>query len=120
MNPVKLVQMDQVQPRTPPGGGGAWRRLISPEETEKGMIFGYGVIQPGEGRGWHKHPPGEDETFFVIEGEALAEWEEGEKKHSQTIGPGTAFYTPGNLKNNITNIGQRPLKAVFAIVISKA
>ena len=120
MKAVKVIPLDQVQGKTPPGGGGIWRRLVSDEETEEGLIFGHGVIQPGDGRGWHKHPPGEDETFFVIEGEALAEWKEGGETHSQAIGSGTAFYTPGDLENNITNIGQYPLKAVFAIVKPKA
>ena len=116
MKPVKVIHMDEVAERTPPGGGGAWRRLISNEETETGMILGYGLIQPGDGRGWHKHPPGEDETFFVIEGEARVEWKEENKTHQKLIGAGSAFYTPGDMENNVTNVGNRPLKAIFGIV----
>jgi len=116
MKPVKLIHLDQVAERTPPGGGGAWRRLVSNEETETGLIFGYGVIQPGDGRGWHKHPPGEDETFFVVDGEALAEWKEGGKTQQKVIHAGSAFYTPGDMENNVTNVGTGPLKAIFAIV----
>ena len=120
MKPAKIAHIDEIQERTPPGGGGRWRRLVSDESTETGMIFGYGIMEPGDGRGWHKHPPGEDETFFVIEGEALAEWKEDGKSFSQVIKAGAAFYTPGDMDNNITNVGSTPLKAVFAIVKAKS
>jgi mannose-6-phosphate isomerase-like protein (cupin superfamily) len=116
MKPVKLIHLDEVAERVPPGGGGSWRRLVSDEDTETGLILGYGLIRPGEGRGWHKHPPGEDETFFVIEGEALVQWKEGGQTHQKIIGPGSAFYTPGDMDNNVTNAGKDLLKAVFAIV----
>jgi mannose-6-phosphate isomerase-like protein (cupin superfamily) len=116
VKPAKIVHVDDVQERTPPGGGGSWRRLVSDESTETGLIFGCGVIQPGDGRGWHKHPPGEDETFFVIEGEALVEWKVGEQAFSKMLKAGSAFYTPGDMENNVTNKGEKPLKAVFAIV----
>jgi len=120
MKEVKLVNVNDVQERTPPGGGGSWRRLVSDEATETGLIFGYGIIQPGDGRGWHKHPAGEDETFFVIEGEALLEWKEEGKVLSQVANKGCAFYTPGDMENNVTNVGVTPLKAVFAIVKAKS
>ena len=119
MKKVKLIDIQEVKERTPIGGGGKWRRLISDEETETGLIFGYGIIQPGDGRGWHKHPVGEDETFFVIEGKALVEWNEDGKVFSEIAEAGSAFYTPGNVENNVTNVGEKPLKAVFAIVKSK-
>lgn len=119
MKPVKAIHIDEVPEKTPPGGGGAWRRLVSDESTETGLIFGYGIIQPGDGRGWHKHPPGEDETFFVIEGEVLAEWKESGKTFSKKLKAGSAFYTPGDMDNNVTNVGTAPVKAVFAIVKAK-
>jgi len=120
MKPAKLIHIDEIQGKTPPGGGGAWRRLVSDEATETGLIFGYGIIQPGDGRGWHRHPAGEDETFFVIEGEALVEWKEDGKVQSQVAKAGSAFYTPGDMDNNVTNVGVKPLKAVFAIVKAKS
>ena len=120
MKPVKIAHINDVPEKTPPAGGGAWRRLVSDEATETGLIFGYGIIQPGDGRGWHKHPPGEDETFFVIEGEALVEWNEGGEKRGKVINAGSAFYTPGDMDNNVTNVGATPLKAVFAIVKAKS
>jgi len=120
MKPAKITHIDEVPERTPPGGGGIWRRLVSDDVTETGLIFGYGIIQPGDGRGWHRHPPGEDETFFVMEGEALAEWKEDGNVLSRVIKAGTAFYTPGDMDNNITNVGQTPMKAVFAIVKGKS
>ncbi|MFZ4439206.1 MAG: cupin domain-containing protein [Syntrophales bacterium] len=119
MKSVQTIHIDEVQERTPLGGGGAWRRLISDEGTETGLIFGFGIIQPGDSRGWHKHPPGEDETFFLIEGEAMAEWKEGDKMFRKVLIAGSAFYTPGDMDNNVTNVGVTPLKAVFAIVKAK-
>lgn len=119
MKPAKLIHLNQVPERTPPDGGGSWRRLVSNEDTETGLIFGYGLIRPGDGRGWHKHPPGEDETFFVIEGEALVQWRENGETRQKTIGAGSAFYTPGDMENNVVNAGTQPLRAVFAIVKPK-
>ncbi|MCK7504826.1 MAG: cupin domain-containing protein [Desulfobacterales bacterium] len=58
------------------------------------MLLGFGVIKPGEAEGWHIHPPGEDEIFFVMEGQALAEWIFEGTAYREEISAGTAFYTP--------------------------
>jgi hypothetical protein len=61
---------------------------------------------------------GEGETFFVTE-VALAKWKEGGKVFNRALKAGNAFYTPGDLGNNVTNAGVTPLKAVFAVVKAK-
>ncbi len=115
MKNAKIVNITQIDGKTPPNGGGFWRRLITSTDTEAGLIFGFGTIKPGEGRGWHIHPAGEDEVFFLIEGEGLAEWKYEGEVQQQKIASGTAFYTPGDMENNITNVGDSDLKCVFCI-----
>ncbi len=112
---AKIVTVEQVEGKTPPNGGGLWRRLITSADTEAGLLFGYGVIKPGDGRGWHIHPEGEDEVFFVIHGDGLAQWKSEGEIHEQRISSGTAFYTPGDMENNITNVGNSDLLCVFCI-----
>jgi mannose-6-phosphate isomerase-like protein (cupin superfamily) len=115
MRNAKIVHVEDIGERTPPGGGGKWRRLINAEDTEAGLIFGFGRIKPGDGRGWHSHPAGEDEVFYVIEGEGLAEWKYDGEVYQQKISSGTSFYTPGDMDNNITNVGDSDLLSVFCI-----
>jgi len=105
----------EVEGKTPPGGGGTWCRLIESADTEAGLIFGFGRIKPGDGRGWHSHPEGEDEIFYVIEGKGLAEWKFEGKSYKQEIPSGAAFYTPGIMENNITNVGDKDLSCVYCI-----
>jgi oxalate decarboxylase/phosphoglucose isomerase-like protein (cupin superfamily) len=112
---AKVSKLQQVPGRTPPDGGGTWHRLIDPADTEAGLIFGFGRMKPGEGRGWHIHPPGEDEIFYVIEGEGLAEWKEDGEVHREKLSAGTALYTPGNMENNVTNVGTKDLLSVYCI-----
>jgi mannose-6-phosphate isomerase-like protein (cupin superfamily) len=110
---VNFKDIEGNPPRT--GGGGIWRRLIGADKTESGLVLGYGVVKPGDGRGWHSHPPGEDEIFYVIEGEGMAEWKIDGKLYQKKISSGSAFYTPGNMENNISNIGETDLLGVYCI-----
>ena len=113
MKNAKIINVDQVEARTPAGGDGLWKRLIDANNTESGLVFGFGSIKPGESRGWHIHPAGEDEILFVIEGNGLAEWEHDGKRYQKEISSGTAFYTPGLMEHNITNIGEDELLNVY-------
>lgn len=115
MKNAKIMNFQQVESKTPPGGGGIWYRLIESADTEAGLIFGFGKIKPSDGRGWHTHPIGEDEIFYVIEGKGLVEWKYDGKLYKEEIATGTAFYTPGNMENNITNIGNEELLCVYCI-----
>jgi mannose-6-phosphate isomerase-like protein (cupin superfamily) len=115
MKDVRISRLENVEGKTPPGGGGTWQRLIESAETEAGLIFGFGRLKPGEGRGWHIHPAGEDEIFYVIEGEGLAHWRADGRVHQAPLSGGTAFYTPGALENNVTNTGERDLLSVYCI-----
>ena len=112
---AKIINLDQIEPRTPSGGGGLWQRLINVGDTEAGLVFGFGRIKPGDARGWHEHPAGEDSISYVVEGEGIAEWKHQGKRNQQKISAGTAFYTPGNMENNITNAGDDDLLIIFCI-----
>jgi mannose-6-phosphate isomerase-like protein (cupin superfamily) len=112
---AKIINIDQIEPRTPSGGGGLWQRLISVGDTESGLVFGYGRIKPGDARGWHAHPAGEDSISYVLEGEGIAEWKDQGKTNQRRITAGTAFYTPGNMQNNITNESENDLLIVFCL-----
>jgi mannose-6-phosphate isomerase-like protein (cupin superfamily) len=115
MKNAKIVAVEEIEGKTPTDGGGTWHRLIDASDTEAGLIFGFGRIRPGDGRGWHSHPAGEDEVFYVIEGEGLAEWKYEGKVHRKKIFSGTALYTPGDMANNITNVGGKDLLSIFCI-----
>ncbi len=115
MKNAKIMNFREVEGKTPAGGGGTWYRLIESADTEAGLIFGFGRIKPDDGRGWHSHPEGEDEIFYVIEGKGLGEWKFEGKSYKQEIPSGTAFYTPGIMENNITNVGDKDLLCVYCI-----
>ena len=82
---AKIINLDQIEPRTPSGGGGLWQRLINVGDTESGLVFGFGRIKPGDSRGWHEHPAGEDSISYVVEGDGLAEWKHQGKINQQKI-----------------------------------
>jgi mannose-6-phosphate isomerase-like protein (cupin superfamily) len=115
MKTVRISRLEDAVGKTPPGGGGRWHRLIESADTEAGLIFGFGRLRPGEGRGWHVHPAGEDEIFFVIEGEGLAQWKVDGRVQQAELPAGSAFYTPGDLENNVINMGTQDLLSVYCI-----
>jgi len=115
MKNAKITKLEEIEGKQPPDGGGTWYRLIESADTEAGLIFGFGRLKPGEGRGWHSHPQGEDEVFFVIEGEGLVEWKFNGKPYQKKISSGTAFYPPGDMENNVTNVGEGDLLSVYCI-----
>ena len=115
MKNAKISKVENVEGKRPPEGSGTWHRLIESADTEAGLIFGFGRLKPGEGRGWHSHPGGEDEIFYVIEGEGLAEWKHEGQTYRERVSSECAFYTPGAMENNITNVGDRDLLSVYCI-----
>jgi oxalate decarboxylase/phosphoglucose isomerase-like protein (cupin superfamily) len=115
MRNARIARVENVEGKGPPQGGGIWHRLIESADTDAGLIFGFGRLKPGEGRGWHTHPPGEDEIFYVIEGEGLAEWVHEGQTYRERVSSGCVFYTPGAMENNITNVGHTDLLSVYCI-----
>jgi len=72
---AKIINLDQIEPRTPSRGGGLGQGLINVGNTASGLVFGFGRIKPGDERGWHEHPAGEDSISYAVDGDGLAEWE---------------------------------------------
>jgi len=75
------------------------------KEFLDGRTIKMSVVRPHEAT----HPPhvhGEDEFFFVLEGEA--ELILGEER--VTVGPYTSFYCPPSVSHGIRNVGESELK----------
>ena len=105
---VKQISSKDLEARA--GLGGRWRRFISPDKANAGLIVAMGELQAGEEMGWHTHP--EPEAFFVIEGHGEAQWREGNEEHTAEMNAGTAFFKIGGIPHNMINRGSVPLRGL--------
>lgn len=64
-------------------------------------------IEPGGRLGWHTDAT--EETQYIIAGTGTLFVEGGE---SQTVGPGSVFVLPTNVKHDLANTGKETLRAV--------
>ncbi len=106
---VRAVSEGDLQPVA--GLQGLWKRYVSPEGANGGMIFGMGSLQPGEVAGWHEHP--ESEIFFVLSGQGEARWREDGQERRAELRPGVAFFKVGHIPHQMVNTGDAPLTGVF-------
>mgnify|MGYP005844885131 CR=1 FL=1 len=106
---VRTLSQDELRPI--PGLQGRWRRYVDATEANRGMIFGMGVLQPGEVAGWHEHE--EPEVFFVLSGQGEARWRADGQDHRADLRPGVAFFKVGHIPHQMVNTGGEPLTGVF-------
>ena len=95
---------------------GNWKRILNCQQTEEGIVVGFGHLEPGEGRGFHTHPKGEEEAIYITKGYPTAMWRENGEEKRQRMKPGEILYTPAGLENNIMNLEEKePVELVFFI-----
>ena len=115
----KIIDGNQIQAGKFAGVQGEWKRLITADQTEEGMIVGYGVLRPGENRGWHIHKPGEEEVLYILSGVATAMWREDGVVKTQNMCHGSILYTPAGLDNTLANNGTEDVTTVYFIKTTK-
>ncbi len=81
--------------------------LISPslQEGVEGLAVGMTILPPGNSSSFHSHD-GEFETWIIVSGEG--EVRVGDER--QPIGPESVVFLPRNLKHQVINTGQTPLR----------
>ena len=81
--------------------------LISPslQEDVEGLAVGMTILHPGESSSFHSHEA-ECETWIVVAGHG--EVRVGNER--QPVGPETVVFLKPNIKHQITNTGQSPLR----------
>jgi len=94
---------------------GGWERLSKTLISEhtvgaKKLSMGINISQPGSGIPCHKHDT-EEEALYCIEGHGKLVMGTGEE---YDIVPGTAFWNPVGVEHTLHNIGDGPLKVVWA------
>ncbi len=94
---------------------GGWEReskLLISEHTvgAKQLSMGVNVSQPGSGIPTHSHAT-EEEALYCVEGHGKLVMETGEE---YDIVPGCAFWNPVGVSHTLYNIGDGPLKVVWA------
>ena len=94
---------------------GGWEReskILISEHTvgAKKISMGVNVSQPGNGIPGHSHDS-QEEALYCIEGQGKLVMETGEEYE---IEPGTAFWNPIGVKHTLYNVGDGPLKVVWA------
>ena len=76
----------------------------------KQISMGINISQPGSGIPNHKHDHSE-EALYCVEGHGRLTMENGDV---YDIVPGTAFWNPIGVGHTLENIGDTPLKVVWA------
>jgi mannose-6-phosphate isomerase-like protein (cupin superfamily) len=81
--------------------------LISPslQEGVEGLAVGMTILAPGKSSSFHSHD-GECETWLIVSGEG--EVRVGDER--EPVGPESVVFLPRNLKHQIINTGQGPLR----------
>ena len=81
--------------------------LISPglQREVEGLAVGMTILPPGESSSFHSHEA-ECETWIVVAGHG--EVRVGDER--QPVGPETVVFLKPNIKHQITNTGQSPLR----------
>jgi quercetin dioxygenase-like cupin family protein len=105
---VKTITTEGLAPF--PKFGGLWRRWITPDADNRGLILALGELRPGEDMGWHAHP--EAEVFYVLEGVGEARWKVGDVVHKTELRPGSAFYKTGGIPHQMNNSGSTPFRGL--------
>lgn len=101
-NPVKVVQLEDLDPISW-GGGESARFLLRAADTG-GQFSLYEVLLPaGEGSLYHVHSD-TDETFLVFAGEL--EFKVGDELHK--VGPGGLVFGPRGIGHSFFNTGDEP------------
>jgi uncharacterized RmlC-like cupin family protein len=94
---------------------GSWKRILNFDQTEEGLVVGFGHLEQGEARGFHIHPKGEEEAIYITKGNPTAMWKENGEEKRQKMKPGEILYTPAGLDNNIANLEPEPAEMIFFI-----
>jgi mannose-6-phosphate isomerase-like protein (cupin superfamily) len=92
---------------------GKWKRYVSREEGGHGLIYGMGMLMPGEVL---SHAHREEEIFYVLQGHGEAAWKIDDAAFSAELNPGFAFYKTANIFHTIRNTGAEPLVGIFCKV----
>lgn len=92
---------------------GKWKRYISKEEGGHGLVYGLGMLLPGEE---FAHAHQEEEVFYVLEGQGEATWVIDGVTCSAKLKPGTAFYKTAHIYHTMKNTGSEPLVGIFCKV----
>lgn len=81
--------------------------LISPslQEDVEGLAVGMTILPPGKASSFHSHDR-EVETWIVVSGEG--EVRVGDER--ERVGPESVIFLPRNIKHQIINTGQEPLR----------
>ncbi len=98
--------------RTAPHLDGRWKRIVT--DTEKGLVIGMGELEPGQRAPWHAHP--EEEVFFLLEGQGVVRWRDGEQVQEAILTPGCAFYKAPHVEHEMENPGPKRFAGLFVKV----
>ncbi len=81
--------------------------LLSPslQVDVEGLSVGMTILPPGKSSSFHSHDV-ECETWIIVSGEG--EVRVGEER--ELVGPETVVFLPRNIKHQIINTGQEPLR----------
>jgi mannose-6-phosphate isomerase-like protein (cupin superfamily) len=81
--------------------------LISPslQEGVEGLAVGMTILPPGNSSSFHSHDV-ERETWIIVSGEG--EVRVGDER--EPVGPESVVFLPRNVKHQVINTGQEPLR----------
>ena len=109
---VKELHQEELTP-VPSMPQGKWKRYISKQEGGHGLIYGMGMMAPGEEIS-HTHV--EEEVFYVIQGHGEATWKINDVVYSAELKPGVAFYKTADIFHTMKNTGTEPLIGIYCKV----
>jgi quercetin dioxygenase-like cupin family protein len=109
---VKTLDPSELGPVA--GLRGRYKRHVAPGAPEaRGLIFGMAELAPGE-EITHSHP--EEEVFYTLSGEGVAEWIIDGETHRAALTPGAAFFKTTEVVHTMRCTGTTPLRGLYCKV----
>jgi quercetin dioxygenase-like cupin family protein len=112
----KFIPREEVKSDSPPWG--VLRFICAPSSTDaKNLTIIEGVVKPGMGHDFHRHPT-QEEIIYVVSG-SIEQWVEQEKR---MLGPGEAvFIEPGTVHASFNaGSGEAKIIAIFGPSVGEA
>lgn len=130
---IRIVRSHDVLPTLLPGSeskqaGWIKRILYSPDVEAKSILMGIAEVNPGYSpHRWHSHttdetgsyhviyPENFEEAYYILEGEGMVQWTEGDGTVSETkVGVGdTIFFPIGAPKHQLLNDQKEKIVVLF-------
>ncbi len=106
---VKVVNINQIESFTFPGGLRVRRLITKKRESSNRLMLGIATMDPGESLVWTYED--KDEVYYIVRGKIALQWD-GQKVEAKE---GDAVFLPMGWNYTVKNSGTEPVMIVYVL-----